>query len=241
MRTFLKIAAFCCVITLSMSASAQRQVAFDITGGPAWQLRTGPGVMLTLGGNTCLREYCDEVWDTGFFGSFGASYGFFYRIIPNAVAFAELHTGYIHTEREIDPLGNPLRDDGGFLFQLTVGGEFHLPVTGWLDPYAGLGIGFAHLGLDAEYKDQKNDTIKDSFNGFNFEMRVGVDVYPISSLPTLGVGPQMRLGLVAWPDQGVCSDNDLTGLEDQCGNDSAAVGADRPFLFHLGLAAKYGF
>lgn len=241
MRTTMTLATICCLIALTEPASAQRQVSFDITGGPAWQLRTGPGVMLSLGGNTCLREFCDEVWDTGFFGSFGASYGFFYRIIPNAVAFAELHTGYIHTEREIDPSAEKLKDDGGFLFQLTVGGEFHLPVTGWLDPYAGLGIGFAHLGLSADYKNQPGDEIRDSLNGFNFEMRVGVDVYPISSIPTLGIGPQMRMGFVAWPDGGVCSDNGMLGLKDACGDDSELKGEERPFLFHLGLAAKYAF
>ena len=61
MRTLITLAATCLFFTTTVPASAQRQAGFDFTGGPAWQLRTGPGVMLSLGGNTCLRDHCDEL------------------------------------------------------------------------------------------------------------------------------------------------------------------------------------
>jgi len=218
------------VISLGIAVSAQAQ-QWELTGGPPWENRVGPGIMLAIGGNDCTDDFCDDVWDTSFFGSIAGTVGFFYRIIPNVVVLVEIHTGYIKTD------AGWVDNDKGFLFEVTPAAEFHGPITGWLDTFIGLGVGFAYLGFWGE--DFVDTNMHHSLRGLNFEVRTGVDVYPFSKVPNLGGGVLFRLGLSYWPkmcvevrDADECDEPDDLSVDH---ND------DLPFLVHLGLTVKYGF
>ncbi|MDD5309260.1 MAG: outer membrane beta-barrel protein [Deltaproteobacteria bacterium] len=244
-RFFPMVVAAC--VALPITAAAQSTIAWDITGGREWQNRTGPGIMAGIGGNDCTDHYCDDHrWDTSFFGSIGGTLGFFYRIIPNAAVFVDGDLGYMNTS-----LDN-MDDDKGMLFELVAGGEFHVPATGWLDPYMGFGMGFAYLGGWATTKIHGNQYIHsldyyESLKGFDFEIKIGVDVYPFSSVPNLALGPMFRLGMPLWLD--VCID--IEDGYDECKSpddmedelQAYRVGdfdkGDLPFLVHFGLYMKY--
>ncbi len=219
------------------AAAQNAEIGWEITGGEAWENRTGLGLTIGVGGNDCTNDHCTEFWDTRFFGSIGGFVGAFYRLIPNLSVFADFHMGYINTDTSWG------EDDGGMLIQVIAGGEFHAPITGWLDAYLGLGLGFAHLRAHATLDDDSE--AETSLNGFDIELRFGTDVYLFSSAPTLGIGPYFRLGFPIWVTQclkgiggldecgeaGSYDDLDLSGLNKD----------DLPFLVHFGLAAKYGF
>ncbi len=222
---------------LSSSSSAQESIGWSLTGGKSWEERVGPGLMLAIGGNDCTGDYCDDQLDTRLLGSFGTTLGGFYRIIPNLVVFFDFHVAYMNTD-----YSTMLRDDRGFLFQLTGGAEFHAPFTGWFEAYAGLGFGYALLRAKGE---RLTDGAKrvESLRGVNFEFKIGADVYLFSRVPTLGFGPLFRLGFTIWPTacvhedgQSVCDNPDTLGERD----DMAYVD-ETPFLVFIGLAARYGF
>jgi hypothetical protein len=216
------------------------EIGWDITGGQSWEGRTGLGLMIGVGGNDCTDDYCTELWDTRFFGSIGGFVGVFYRLIPNLSVFADFHLGYINTDTSWG------EDDGGMLIQLIAGGEFHAPITGWLDAHLGLGLGFAHLRTQTERAD--GGAAGSRLNGFDIELRFGTDVYLFSAVPTLGLGPYFKLGFPIWLGQ--CVEGlGPSGEVDECGDpgsfdDLGQPGLkqdDLPFLVHFGLGAKYGF
>jgi hypothetical protein len=219
------------------AAAQDAEVGWDITGGQSWDGRTGLGLMAGLGGNDCTDDYCSELWDTRFFGSIGGFVGVFYRLIPNLSVFADFHLGYVNTDTSWG------EDDGGMLIQFLAGGEFHAPITGWLDAHLGLGIGFAHLRTHSALDD--GTEVRGSLNGFDIEARVGADVYLFSEVPTLGLGPYFKLGFPVWLGQ--CLEG--LGGADGCGDpgdfddlgQSGLKKDDLPFLVHFGLAARYGF
>jgi hypothetical protein len=231
------IVLFLAVMLFGLWASADDGIGWRIDGGEPWQNRVGPGVQLAIGGNTCTDDFCDSTMDVKFFGSFGSTVGFFYRIIPNVVAFGDLHFGYIRTNYD-----GGLEKDRGFLFQFTLGGEFHAPITGWLDAYLGLGLGYALLRFKGETDAWGEQVL--SYRGLNIELKIGADVYPLSSLPTFGVGLQFRYGFAAWiracvkyedDDEFYCSKPEVQEAE---GMDNIA---QDPFLIFFGIAARYGF
>ncbi|MCP4679563.1 MAG: hypothetical protein GY854_29545 [Deltaproteobacteria bacterium] len=234
-------------LTISHSAMAQRSDSWVLTGGPPWEARVGPGIMLAVGGNDCTNDLCDDVLDTSFFGSIGGTAGFFYRIIPNLVVLLDVHLGHVNTDMISDtgPDEHDLEDDRGFLFQAVTGAEFHGPITGWLDTYIGLGIGFAYLKASGKYNnDDADGDLLLSFRGLDFELRTGVDVYPFSAIPTLGMGVLFRLGMVYWPKACIEHNSDTFMDQDECRNPDNADwldDEDLPFLVHLGFAFRYGF
>jgi hypothetical protein len=214
--------------------------AFDITGGRPWADRTGPGVTLSLGFNNCLDEYCDDVWDTAL--SIGSHVGFYYQIIPNAAIYVDVHMGHIRSDMD----GRD--DDSGFMFQSNAGGEFHLPITGWVAPYFGFGIGFAYVGVWGDVTRPgflPNDDFHHALFGFNFDLKFGANFYPFSRLPTFGLGPIFRFGFPIWTK--ACGE--YNGVDECDDIDELNVGFnpmgidddDDPVLFFFGVNAKYGF
>jgi hypothetical protein len=199
-----------------------------------WQARTGPGLYAGLGGVACDDDWCDDRWDSQLGGSIDATIGFFYRIKPNWVVFFDLSTGLL-------PSSAPgMDDDHGFLLRSVAGAEFHIPVTGWLDTYAGLGLGFAFLRFRGEVEALNNDyDYKESLLGVDIELRTGATVYLFSRVPGLGLGVYYRLGLTAWPT--ACVDNDA---DDKCDDaDDMVQGRDDdlPFLHQVGVELRYNF
>lgn len=215
---------------------------WTLDGGPVWQKRTGPGASLALGGTTCTGDFCDTTLDVNLFGSFAGTFGFFYRVIPNFVAFAEINTSYINTGMM------EMQEDKGFLFQFVVGGEFHLPVTGWLDPYLGFGFGYALLRAKAYNPGQGEEEEEVvSYRGVDLEMKLGVDVFPFSQVPNLSLGVLFRMGFPVWTS--ACIRGDVT--EKYCTDPEVLVNTmpvtgwdyvdQTPFLVFIGLTAKYVF
>jgi hypothetical protein len=218
---------------------AQKANAFDMTGGQVWRDRVGPGLSFSLGINGCAREYCDDVWDTG--ASIGATVGFLYRIIPNLVVFVDIHTGHIPTDFDSGDSALDVDHDNGFAFQVTGGAEFHLPITGWLAPYGGFGMGFAYLGVWGEYDLPDNPEFHSSLRGLDFQMRFGADFFPFSRVPNLSMGPALFLGLPFWIT--MCSESDNS--DEECDEPDDMVGNiyddDLPFIVYFGVMGKYMF
>jgi hypothetical protein len=215
--------------------------AFDVTGGQVWHNRVGPGLSFSLGLNGCLRDYCDDVWDTG--ASIGSTVGFFYRIIPNLVVFADLHTGHIPVDYD-SPVD--VDKDNGFVFQATGGAEFHLPVTGWVAPFAGFGMGFAYLGVWGKYDIQNSPEFHGSLRGLDFQLRFGADFFPFSQAPSLSIGPVLYWSIPHWIT--MCSKDERINY-DECDDpddmlDNAFLNNyddDLPFILYFGVAGKYKF
>jgi len=240
MRTGIAAAVLLLVIGLRADPAAAQgvDVGWSLTGGESWEGRTGLGLMLGVGGNDCTDDYCSELWDSRFLGSIGGFVGVFYRLIPNLSFFADFHLGYIRTTPSW------AEDDRGVLVQITAGGAFHAPITGWLDAHLGLGLGFAHLGMHGTLVDDGRDA-GGKLNGFNIEARFGADVYLFSAVPTLGLGPYFKLGFPIWAKQ--CVERLDQGRQlDECGDagdfdEPRLRKEDLPFLVHFGIAARYGF
>jgi hypothetical protein len=81
--------------------------------------------------------------------------------------------------------------------------------------------------------------------GLNFELRTGVDFFFVRKAPTFSLGPQFRLGLPVWL-KGCWDDGPGHGCYDRDDFDDPRpvhreLRNDPPLLFHLGIAAKYGF
>ena len=209
---------------------------WSLDGGAPWKNRIGPGLQLAIGGNTCTDDFCTSTMDVKFFGSFGGTFSFFYRFIPNLVAFADIHTGYVRTNY----VGG-LDKDRGFLFQFTVGAEFHVPITGWLDAYLGLGIGYALLRFKGETDAWGEQVL--SYRGVDIELKLGVDVYPISAAPTFAAGLLFRYGFGIWPTACLKYGNESFDCVDPKAQDPDGLeGVSRdPNLIFFGLAARYGF
>lgn len=225
------------MVLFSSPSSSQESIGWSLTGGKPWEDRVGAGVSLAVGGNDCTDDYCDDQLDTRLLGSFGTTLGGFYRIIPNLVVFLDFHVAYMNTDYTA-----LLRDDRGFLFQVTGGAELHTPFTGWFEAYAGLGFGYALLRAKGQRLTDGAERVE-SLRGVNFELKIGADVYLFSRVPTLGFGPLFRLGFVVWPTacvhenkESVCDDPDVLGERD----DMAYID-ETPFLVFIGLAARYGF
>ena len=234
MRRVVCLTAILFLLTSVSVSEAQRSMGWEITGGSAWEERVGPGLMLAIGGNDCTDDYCDDYHRTNFLGSIAGTVGFFYRIIPNVAVFVDLHTGYVNSHWP------DINNDHGFLFQTIGGGEFHVPITGWVDAYVGFGMGFAYLGFWGEHRRSDAD-IHRSLKGVDFELRTGSDFYPFSRVPTRGVGPFFRLGMVYWAS--ACLEDDARNYDecdspDDLGN---VFDNDLPFLVLFGAAIKYGF
>lgn len=224
-------------------AAARAKIVWDRTGGPVWSQRSGPGIGGVLGINQCLREYCDHHWDT--VPSIALTGMFIYRFMPNFAIFVDAHIG--HLGARLDP--RFYEHDGGVLFGATGGGEFHLPIGTWLDPYVGFGMGYSFLGLFGKYKDvNSNPDYSMRLHGLNLEMRTGIDFFFVKKAPTFSLGPQFRIGFPVWLK--ACWGD---GPADQCTDpDNLYDNRDpryrlgfhdheSPYLFHFGVAAKYGF
>lgn len=213
--------------------------AWDITGGETWENRTGPGVALAIGGNTCTDEFCDSTLDVKFVPSIAVTPEFYYRLMPNLVVYGDVHIGYLNTNYYG---GQGIKDDKGMIFQVTAGGAFHAPITGWLDAYVGLGLGYALLRFKGHNTIAGWDEVI-SLRGVNTELKIGADVYPISAAPTFGAGLLLRLGFTAWPR--VCHKQDDDDFECEKPKDAEIEGFEdlenTPFLVFLGLQARYGF
>ena len=220
--------------------------AFDVTGGRAWEDRVGPGLTVSIGLNGCARGYCDEVWGTG--ASFGSTVGFYWRVIPNLVIFGDSHFGHIPVDvrhsryfRDWD-----VYHETGFVFQTTGGAEFHLPITDWVAPYAGMGIGFAYLGMwGDDYTHRVHRGFHYSLRGIDFQMRFGADFYPFKKVPQLGIGPLLQVGIPAWIT--ACYEQDWDGYKRCDDPDSLALGDIRvrdgysPIIVYFGAGMRYGF
>jgi hypothetical protein len=221
-------------------ARTRTQIVWGRKGKALVSERLGPGIGGVLGINQCTRSYCEERWHT--VPSIAMTGTFTYRFIPNFGMFVDAHIGHLGAQ------ARGLHRDGGVLFGATGGGEFHLPVGKWLDPYAGFGVGYALLGLYGERDDPVYVGVPDynvRFHGLNLEMRFGVDFYFIKRAPTFSLGPQLRVGLPVWlktcwqdGEAHDCSSPDR--LEDPR-HPHYYRHHDWPFLVHFGVAVKYGF
>ncbi|MDJ0765467.1 MAG: hypothetical protein QNJ97_20975 [Myxococcota bacterium] len=233
---------FILMISLLLTVLPSAGAAFDVTGGHTWYNRTGPGLSFSLGINGCAREYCDDVWDTG--ASIGATLGFFYRVIPNLVIFADIHTGHIPVDYDSGlPFGvGDLDDDNAFVFQATAGAEFHLPITGWLAPYAGFGMGFAYMGVWGDI--EGGGDLHGSLRGVDFQLRFGADFFPFSRIDNLSFGPALYFGLPYWSKMCYEVESDLVNNDD-CDDPDDMVGDDYddelPFIVYFGIMGKYHF
>ena len=240
-RKWMSIVALVALISAAVPAGAA-EGGWTLTGGKVWERRTGPGASLAIGGTSCTGDFCDQTLDVNLFGSFAGTFGFMYRIIPNVVVFLDLNTSYINTD-----MADDMPDNKGFLFQAVAGGEFHLPITGWLDAYLGFGVGYALLRAKAHNTQVDWDEVL-SYRGVDLEMKLGGDVYPFSRLPTLSLGVLFRMGFTIWPKACIEQDGERTCADpesDFYSEGNAPAGwyqvYETPFLVFIGLTAKYTF
>lgn len=234
------------ILATLLLAAPKSSEAFDITGGRPWDERVGPGISLSVGGNGCSRGYCDDVWGTGV--SFGSTVGFYWRVIPNLVVFGDFHFGHMPINIHHSPYFRDwdVHNETGFVFQTTGGAEFHLPITAWVAPYAGMGIGFAYLGMWADdYRHRDHRGFHYSLRGIDFQMRFGADFYPWRRVPNLAIGPLLQVGIPAWVT--ACWEQDWDGAH-QCDDPDARVHGDMrvrdgysPIIVYLGAGMRYGF
>ena len=253
MRIGLGIAAAALTLALSSPAAAEELAAeWSITGGEAWEGRTGFGVMLALGGVDCTKDFCDKTWGTKFMGSFEGIIGFYYRLIPNLSFFLDFGLAHMNTDfTEV-----PEADDGaGVLFHFVGGAAFHAPITGWMDAQLGFGIGFARMKLETIIEQATQPTEAEVLTkhlGVDFELRFAVDIYLFSAAPTFAVGPYFKLGLPYWVKtcyesqvDDVFTFGDACGSPDDIEQETSLARTwhfdDTPFLIHFGLDAKYTF
>lgn len=223
------------MIGLLVVTTAEARRRYDITGGRVWEDRVGPGIMGTVGANGCDNGFCQNEWDTRFWGSFGSSVAFFYRFIPNFVLLGEMHFGFLNTHRRNYP------DQRSFLLQTTVAGEFHLPFFNWLAAYWGLGLGYVYLGMWSDNPhDPRFDDVHVGLHGLNFEFRTGADFYPWRKVPNLGIGPFLRVGVPLWLRE--CHDGQGERIEGCIGAADISYRRDvLPVLYTAGGAIKYSF
>lgn len=227
MRPIVAVLAIMGALSFSLPASAKWQ----LDGGEPWKQRVGPGLYAALGGVGCGDdEFCHDHhgWHSHMIGSLDGIIGFQYRIIPNVVVFFDVSTALLPSSA--DGYGN----DHGFLFRTVGGAEFHVPIIGWLEAYAGFGIGFAFLRFRGEQDNNNDALVKDTLLGVDFELRTGATVYLFSKAPGLGFGPYYRAGLVFWPT--AC--HDVEG-DEHC--DDPHDQDDLPFLHHVGIELRYVF
>ena len=222
-------AIFLSLATVSTSAfTGEKAAELELTGGPPWTNRVGPGLMASVSGNDCTDVFCENQWRTGYWGSIGGSVGFYYRILANLVVLAEANLGRVKTG------ANWLDEDMGLLFGAAAAAEFHGPIMKWLDSYVGFGIAYSHLRFQGESAQSGGQT--DSLQGINFELRTGLDFYPFMRAPKLGMGPFFKLGMPWW----IHGCTDAEG-EKTCGYPNDVGMDDLPFLVHFGFAVKVGF
>ncbi|MFO8071796.1 MAG: hypothetical protein R6V85_07965 [Polyangia bacterium] len=246
---------FVAVTPPSVAAAKDVSLGWDITGGSAWEKRTGFGVAAGLGGVDCTDDYCDHTWDTSFFGSFAGFAGGYWRPISNLVISVDAGMAYVNTDVDGWWRDADIDDDRGMLFQLIGAGSFHAPITGWMDAHLGLGIGYAYLGF---WSDVDGFDIHTTHHGLDFELRTGADLYLFSSAPTFALGIYFRLGMPVWiracydvedagtfgvPEEKDCDDPDdlEQSLQDPRPGYYAYDIDEGPFLVHFGIAVKYGF
>jgi hypothetical protein len=229
MRPILAVLTIAVALLLCGPAAAAGKWSLD--GGEPWKQRVGPGLYAGLGGVGCgTDQFCTDhdSWHSHLVGSLDGIVGFQYRIIPNVVVFFDLSTALL-------PATSDAYDhDRGFLFRTVAGGEFHVPIIGWLEAYAGFGIGFAFLRFRGETEGNNHALVKDTLLGVDFELRTGATVYLFSKAPGLGFGPYYRAGLVFWPN--AC--HDVEG-DETC--DEPHDQEDLPFLHHVGIELRYVF
>jgi len=223
--------------------------AFDIKGGPEWQKRNGFGLAAGFGGVQCLRDFCDDTWETKFGGSIEGYVGGVYRFMPNVAMYLDFTIGHINTDPEGGDWGvRDIEDDKGMLIQIIVGAAFHVPITGWLDANLGFGVGYVYDGFWAELEyggNQPDREVYSSYKGLDFELRTGATVYLFSKVPTLGFGPYLRFGFPLW----FTACYDLEGVDEDCDwpeevdDDLGGFWEfdDSPFLVQFGLEMIYGF
>jgi hypothetical protein len=257
MRRVIATAAVLFSLALASPAAAQVSASWDITGGEAWEERTGFGMMIGFGGVDCTKDYCNKTWGTKFFGSFEGTVGAFYRLIPNLTFFLDFGLAHMNTDfTEVEGA-----DDGrGVLFHFVGGGAFHAPITGWMDAHLGFGLGFAWMKLKTEIEQAapaEPVEVSTTHKGVDFEFRFGADIYLFSAAPTFSVGPYVKLAIPYWVS--VCYDSpsgDVFAEGKHCGkpddiekdtynpNDPSSRSwnfDETPMLIHFGLAAKYVF
>ncbi|MCK9460087.1 MAG: hypothetical protein M0R80_10650 [Proteobacteria bacterium] len=209
--------------------------SWTLDGGAPWKGRVGPGLYAAIGGVACGEDdFCNDhhAWDSRLFGSLDGIVGFQFRVIPNLVIFFDLSTALLPSSRD------HYDHDRGFLFRTVGGAEFHVPILGWLEAYAGFGIGFAFLRFRGELDTENDQLVKETLMGVDFELRTGATVYLFSKAPGLGFGPYYRAGLVYWPTycHEVEGDGDCEEVDDYDFDQH-----DLPFLHHVGIELRYVF
>lgn len=209
---------------------------WSLGGTPAWLDRNGLGAHVALGGYTCGREYCNTTLDIAFFGSFAATFGAYYRLTPNWSFFGDITISHLNTN--FRNVNQDAGDNRGVAFQMIFGGSFHLPVKGWLDLYASLGIGPILL------REKTDIDLQHNWGGFDIETALGADIYfwSVGFLKNFSVGPYMKIGFPIWAK--VC---EVTDVGDNCGkpsemeDDSSYFWTDSPLTFQMGFEARYDF
>jgi hypothetical protein len=239
-RTYFGAAAL--LMTLVTLAPKQSS-AFDITGGSVWENRVGPGIAVGLGLNGCVDGICRRDWGTRY--SIGGIVGFHYRLIPNVVVFGDIHAGHIGVD--YDYAQWDVEKDNGFIFEVNAGGEFHVPITGWLAPYAGFGIGWAYVGSWAH---TSNNDYHFRFTGLDLQPRIGADFFPFSQVENLSLGLALFLSFPVWiracaEDDGDQECNHPDEADDINAGPINLVPSNRrddlPKLVFFGILAKYWF
>lgn len=214
--------------------------AFDITGGSVWQNRVGPGIGVGLGLNGCGDGICRRDWGTRY--SIGGTVGFHYRLIPNIVIFGDIHTG--HFAVDWDQQGMDVDKDNGFIFEVVAGAEFHVPITGWVAPYAGLGMGWAYVGSWVHQENPDHDH-HFRFTGFDFQVRIGADFFPFPSAPNISLGPALLMSFPIWIRSCAETDDNQECSHPDEADEFELVDPNRrddlPKLAFIGILAKFWF
>jgi hypothetical protein len=133
-------------------------------------------------------------------------------------------------------------NDKGFVFIFLLGAKFHLPVTGWLDPYLGLGIGPIILNAKG---DAAGSSTRHSWRGFDIEMRTGANVYlwSVGALKNLSFGPYFKWDFAIWPKVCIKTSGDTVCSSPSEAASDTGISAfnDKPFIFQVGAEAQYKF
>lgn len=236
------------VVDTELVEDESKKVENDIVGlnpSDIWYERNGVGLNLGLGGMSCTGDYCQTTLGTSIFGSFAGRVGIYYRKSPNLSFFGDATFAYLNTAwNQGATNGVASEKDGAFLFNFLLGLAVHLPVKGWMDNYASIGVGPIIMKAKADI--QGGHEFTHHWKGIDFEIGLGSNFYfwSVGALKNLSIGPYMRMGFPIWPS--LCSIEDVDAAE-TCKkpsdhSDTKTYNWNKtPFTFQAGIELKYDF
>lgn len=188
---------------------------------------------MTLGIGDCDGTLCGpNEADTG--PSFGTGGGVYVRPIPYFAAGFDLHWQLMGADdRDFDRTGEIANY---FLLNLALRGI--IPIEGRVEPWGGIGFGYAHWGYDW---DEDRDSEDLTFNGINFALSTGADVRLVDRW---WLGGMVRFAFPDWGER--CRDRIRPDrVEEEC-RDVDTLDADEraelpDFLWYLGVNGRVDF